>query len=88
MQQPYYFEHVRTYKTNKQSLQDAVKDRQIYDQAMFSEDLLIRSQRDSMANVIPFLLELNAFTSSNGFTLNPMQSAEMMATFRLNPKRV
>ena len=27
MQQPYYFEHIRTYKANKQNLQDAVKER-------------------------------------------------------------
>jgi hypothetical protein len=88
MQQPYYFEHLRTYKANKQHLQDAVKEKQLYDQVMFSEDLLIRSQRDSMSNIIPFLMEPNALTAEKGFRLNPMQTSEMLQIFRLNPKRI
>lgn len=73
MQQPYWFEHLRTVRANKQNLQDAVKEGQIYEQSTFSEDLLIRSQRDSMANVIPFLLDPFAFTSQHGFRQNPVQ---------------
>lgn len=53
---------------------------------MFSEDLLIRSQKDSMANIISFLLEPNSFTAERGFSLNPMQ-AEIAPTFRLNKRQ-
>jgi hypothetical protein len=47
MQQPFHFEYFRTMKANKQNLHDALKANQLYEEFVFSEDLLIRSQTDS-----------------------------------------
>lgn len=64
-----------------------MKEKQIYDHELFSEDLLIRSQRESMATIIPYLLEPNAFTAAHGFRLNPLQSVETSSMLRLNPRQ-
>ena len=77
MQQPFHFEYIRTYQTNKQILRDQLKEKQLYEGKIFSEDLLIRSQSDSQVNIIPFLQVFGAFTEYNGFRNNPMSSQEM-----------
>ena len=55
MQKPYYFEHKTQLKVNKLSLRDTLKESQLVKGELFSEDLLIRSMRDSQLNIVPYL---------------------------------
>ena len=43
MQVPQYYEHIRNLKQNKCTIKDETKDRQVFENDVFSQDLLISS---------------------------------------------
>ena len=46
-------------KANKLRLRDILKESQLESGDLVSEDMLIRSQRDSQCNIVPFLQNMN-----------------------------
>lgn len=59
MQVPEWFEHNRNRKTNVQVLRDITKEEQLLSgEAPISEDLLLRSLRETQKNMMPFLAQL------------------------------
>jgi hypothetical protein len=55
MAKPQYYDYVRKVKENKGALRDFAKENQIATGKFISEDLLIRSNKEIMKNILPFL---------------------------------
>ena len=58
MQKPYFFEHLQKLKSYRFSFRDVLKENQLVKGEIFSEDLLIRSQREAQASIVPFLFQM------------------------------
>ena len=58
MQKPYYFDHLQQLRTNRFALSEYLKESQLVRGELFSEDLLIRSQREALSNIVPFLQQM------------------------------
>ena len=58
MQKPYYFDHLQQLRTNRLALREYLKESQLVTGELFSEDLLIRSQREAICNIVPFLQQM------------------------------
>ena len=63
MQKPYFFEHLQKLRTNRLSFRDVLKENQLVAGEIFSEDLLIRSQREAQASIVPFLFQMPLLSS-------------------------
>ena len=58
MQKPFFFEHLQKLKSNRLTFRDILKENQLVKGEIFSEDLLIRSQREAQLSIIPFLFQM------------------------------
>ena len=58
MQKPDYFDHLQQLRTNRLALSECLKESQLVNGELFSEDLLIRSQREALCNIVPFLQQM------------------------------
>ncbi len=55
MAKPQYYEYVRKVKENRVTIREYAKDMQIQSGRFLSEDLLIRSNKEILKNILPFL---------------------------------
>ena len=61
MQVPQWFTHLKERKTTRATIREQTKDKQIFENVLFSEDMLIRSMRENQKNVIPYISLMKPF---------------------------
>eukprot|EP00347_Sterkiella_histriomuscorum_P005182 403357582 len=59
MQKPQYYDFVKNYKENKSQMNYVAKEEQILSQKFVSEDLLIRSNKECVKNIFPYLKQMH-----------------------------
>ena len=65
MEVPQFYELMRNLRVTKATIKDQVKEKQIFENKLFSEDLLIRSSRENQRNVLPFMSFMAPFIHYN-----------------------
>ena len=65
MQTPQWFEFMRNLRMNKSSIREQTKDKQIFENNLYSDDVLIRSTVENQRHVLPFISMIPQFVQEH-----------------------